>query len=280
MSFLIFRIVHLYKKSLPMYGTKQVSARVNRTPLFARLQRGSFTVEAAWVIPLVTFFLAGILFLFRVLQVETQVYSALSYASRKTAAVCSMTDTETAERISSELYFRDALSNYEDIEDYVAGGSYGITLLTSDFSGEYVDLKAQYLLKFPFPFFSIGYISVYQESKSRKWIGNTKQQDDDSWVFVTDYGNVYHCTRTCNYLDLSVQSVKSTTLEALRNKDEHKYYACELCAAENNTPFLVYVTDYGTAYHTSLSCSGLKRTVTQVRLSEVGNRAACSKCGR
>ena len=280
MSLLIFSFVHVHKKSLPMYRAKQVSAGVNRAPLFTRQVKGSFTVEAAVIIPLISLFLAGILFWFRVMQVETQVYSALSYASRKTAAVCSEIDTAAAGFISAEAYFQEALSDYDGVGDYIYGGTAGISLIASDFSGEYVKLKADYIIKFPFFSFSIGHILVCQESKSHKWTGNSRQPEENPWVFVTDYGSVYHSTRSCNYLDLSVHGTKMANLEALRNKSEHKYYACELCAAENKSTNWVYITDYGTAYHTDLSCSGLKRTIYQVRLSEVGTRPACTKCAR
>lgn len=278
MSFLISKFVQFNKKSLPRYRTKYVSTRVNRTPLFTRLNKASFTLEAACVIPLVTIFLTGILFYFRAMQVETEVYSALSYASRKTAAICSELDNDVAARVTAEAFFRTALSEYDEVADYVTGGSLGVSLLESDFSGEYVDLKARYLLKTPFSFFSFGYLYVCQESKSRKWIGKQREEEQDPWVFVTDYGRVYHSTTTCNYLDLSVHGAKTASLAYLRNYNAHKYYACELCVAENKTPLCVYITNYGEAYHTSLSCSGLKRTIHQVRKSKVGNKSPCSKC--
>ncbi|MCQ2507536.1 MAG: pilus assembly protein, partial [Dorea sp.] len=43
---------------------------------------------------------------------------------------------------------------------------------------------------------------------------------------------------------------------------------------------LVYVTDYGDRYHSSLSCSGLKRTVYSVPKSEAIGKGACSKCAK
>ena len=41
----------------------------------------------------------------------------------------------------------------------------------------------------------------------------------------------------------------------------------------------VYVTDYGTCYHSDLACSGLKRTIYLILLEETGGKRACGKCG-
>ena len=231
------------------------------------------------MIPLVAGFLAIILMFFRVLQVETQVYSALSYAGRKTAAMTVAGEYDSAQLAMAEVYFRDALSEYSLPQKYVEGGAYGISLLASEFSGDYVCLKANYRIGFPVKFFAIDGIDIYQESKNRKWTGSDgKVGEDDPWVYVTDEGSVYHLTTKCNYLDLSIQSVEYTQVADLRNQSEHKYYACELCAEDILPSDTLYITDYGETYHTDLNCSGLKRTIRQVRLSEVGGKSGCSKC--
>jgi hypothetical protein len=236
-------------------------------------------LEAAVVIPLVAGFLAILLMFFRVLEVETQIYSALSYAGRKTAAMTTVEDQEGAELVTAEVYFRKALSEYESVSDYVQGGISGISLLSSDFSGDYVCLKANYRVVFPVGFFDVKGISVFQESKNRKWTGSAGSVDEaDPWVYITETGRVYHSTRECGYLDLSIQSVYYGQLESRRNKNNHKYYACELCGGEISPVQVLYITDYGTTYHTNLQCSGLKRTIYQVRKSEAGNRSGCSKC--
>ena len=43
---------------------------------------------------------------------------------------------------------------------------------------------------------------------------------------------------------------------------------------------LLYITNQGDCYHKDLGCSGIKRTVRMIRLSEVGTRRPCSRCGQ
>ena len=63
-----------------------------------------------------------------------------------------------------------------------------------------------------------------------------------------------------------------------RNENGEKYHKCELCADKINKFERVYITNYGNKYHTDLNCSGIKRTIEMVRLSDVEGKGACSKC--
>lgn len=231
------------------------------------------------VIPLVTGFWLFLLFFFRVLQVQTGVYSALSYSSRKTAAIASEMESAAASLGTAEILFREKLAQQEVVCEYIEGGMWGISLLTSDCSGEFIDLKAYYRVQFPIGFFQIKGITIYQESKSKKWTGQPAEQEEQaSYVYVTEYGEVYHSSKECHYLDLSIQPVKVAQIGGLRNRNGHKYYPCELCAEEILGLEDVYITSYGEAYHRCLSCGGLKRTIYVIKLSDVGFRHPCSKC--
>ena len=89
---------------------------------------------------------------------------------------------------------------------------------------------------------------------------------------------VYHLSEQCNYLDLSIKSIKWSQVGASRNKDGRKYHAC-YCAADKKTEgSTVFITDYGMNYHGKLGCSKLKRTVHKVHKSEVNGKNLCSKC--
>ena len=72
-----------------------------------------------------------------------------------------------------------------------------------------------------------------------------------------------------------------TEHKEIGSSSDGKYKICERCC-HGITPQdgeEVYITIYGDRYHKSRTCSGLKRTIREIMLSQVGNRAPCSKCG-
>lgn len=241
--------------------------------------KASYTLEAAVILPLLAGFFAFLLFFFRVLQVQTGVQTALYCAGRKTACEAGTVDSEPALLVLAEAHFRKEVKKNDIIDDFVAGGTNGISLLTSDFTGDYIELKANYYIKSPINLFKVGGIYAAQGTKNRKWTGDGRSGEQEDYVYVTQRGSVYHRSRFCHYLDLSICAVSSETVSELRNKDGDIYYSCPMCAKNGSNSEFVYVTDYGERYHNRLSCSGLKRTISLIPMSEVRGRGPCSKCG-
>jgi len=117
----------------------------------------------------------------------------------------------------------------------------------------------------------------------RKWTGYDTTQAgmetiEEEWVYITPSGNAYHRDRNCSYLNPKILSAITTTIDTIRNKDGEIYRICSSCKNGSLTGICFY-TEYGNRYHTTLKCSGLKRTIESVRLSETGGRHACNKCG-
>ncbi|WP_455721518.1 hypothetical protein [Agathobacter sp.] len=210
---------------------------------------------------------------------ESQVRSALFYAGRMSALASSVNDSTVVTVSTAEALFRSKASDSELIDTYVSGGVWGISLLGSEMDGDDVALEAKYKIKLPVSFFNVDGIWIEEHSTNRKWTGKNPGEQTDPYVFYTDYGRVYHLSDQCNYLDLSIKSVKWTDVGGYRNKNGGKYSAC-FCAAEKKTASsTVFITDYGTQYHGKLGCSDLKRTVHMVHRSEIGNKPLCGKCG-
>ena len=247
---------------------------------FCTLQKASFTLEAAVVLPLLAGFFVRVLFFFQVLMVQQEVEKALEYTGRKMAVLAyGEEEGKMADLAKAELIFSQELNESSCPLQYVKGDHIYLDMISSSVKGNYIWLYTRYQIQLPIGFFGKTEIPVTQSVKTRKWTGYKGWNDEenaDGFVYVTDHGRVYHESLDCAYLDLSIQSVSANEVGNLRNKNGAKYYPCASCKGGDTGN--VYITDYGTCYHTSLSCSGLKRTVHLIRKSEAGGYGACSKC--
>ena len=239
--------------------------------------KGSFTVEAAVVIPVAAMFLVCILFFLRVIQVQSIVDEALFYAGRKVAVESSVTDSDTVLFLSAELYFLQILGEYQCIEDYVEHGRVGISLLNSDFSGEDILLRAEYSMKLPVSFFGFGEFHFWQQNSFRKWKGDDTVATGE-YVYVSKSGEVYHSSTDCQSIRILIKQTTYETIEQIRGSDGQKYYPCAKCIEDIYYGVKVYYTDYGTLFHSDVSCNALTRTVMKIPLSDVGNRRKCRFC--
>lgn len=127
-------------------------------------------------------------------------------------------------------------------------------------------------------------LPMLQRARIRAWTGRDKTGGGDGedaksneMVYVTVNGSVYHRSRECSHIRLSVRTVSKAQISGLRNEDGGKYYPCESCGGKGNQ---VYITETGDRYHSSLTCSRLKRGVLEVPLSQVEKWKPCSRCGK
>lgn len=271
------------KISLPATLTKPGNLKQKEAPPCICIE-ASYTAESIVVLPVFTTFMVILLFFFRVLQVQQVVGNALIDTGRELAVMA----YEEENRIPSEnaaaakMILLKKLSSDSGVEQFVSGGIKGIVLIRSDFSGDYIRLKADYQIKIPIGLLGKHKISITQRTVCRKWTGNSLQQgkDGEEIVYITPNGTVYHRIRDCTYLKPSVQKISSSDIGYKRNENGGKYYECQKCMKNGNKCSMVYITQYGNRYHSTSNCSELKRTVMAVRLSEVKGRHACGKCGK
>lgn len=278
------KIMKSLPESIVFSCAYQDKERIRKGAPQCTCRKGSLTLEAAVIIPLLTCFFTLLLFFFRVMQVQLQVQDAL-FSTARTLAVYAGVE----EDVSDVKYLALAkgmlaihLSDDENISRYISGETLGISLMESEFDGNEIFLKANYRMKFPVELLGKQYVYLHQQACYRKWTGwkdeQDKKQENGVYVYVTETGKAYHQTNSCPYLDLSIQMVETTGISAIRNKGGQKYRACSACAKKNGKKEEVYITSYGECYHYSISCSGLKRTVYRIKLEEIGGRSRCSKC--
>lgn len=273
--------------------------------------RGSMTVEAALVLPLSFFAIYIFLCFFLQLQLQLAIQEKLTVISGKLAkygAVYGYFDERSQETTSSFLqelgfdkmagYISDsvylALCMEKEMEDeecirYVAGGSNGFDFRGSTIYGTdgVIDICVSYAFRRPFSLFSVSEHRITQRVKTRAFQGNqlhgTKNEGESetNMVFVSEKGEVFHTNQYCTYLKLSVRKVSALLIDQERNASGGRYYPCRIC---RNSPAgtNVFITAYGTSYHTNLECSEIYRNISKISReeAEAAGMRKCSKCAK
>lgn len=196
--------------------------------------------------------------------------------------------------VLSETYVRSSVEEYLG-EEYMdnsclSGGASSVSYLQSQIlvSDDIIDIVADYRIAPFMSMFGLDGFSVQTRYYGHAWtgytIGETAEASDDAEsegetiVYITATGSVYHLSADCTYLKPSTILISAAEVDSARNSEGSKYYACEICNP-TKTGTLV-ITEDGNRYHSSTSCSALKRTVIEVYLSQVEDSMnCCSKCG-
>ena len=276
---------------------KRVSFAISRRKKVWRT-RGSMTLEAAFVLPFFLFAVINILFAVNIIGTQSRINAALHQTGNKMAfagyvyerTVGSVLPDSLAGVAMTNVYAKGQVLEYVG-RDYlnqscVVDGAGGISFAGSSVmeEGDIIDLQVSYRVK---PFSGImGFsgFAMMQRYYGKAWTGYDVTQfvsdtnQEDPMVYITETGTVYHVDRNCTYLNPSVESVSAATVSEKRNQAGGKYYPCEICGAGTGEG-QVYITRQGSSYHSRINCSGLKRTIYTVPLSQVGGRGRCSKCG-
>jgi hypothetical protein len=180
--------------------------------------------------------------------------------------------------------------NFND--DCIVGGKTGIVMFLSSFmeDEETIDVVAVYHIKIPIAIIKVNGFTMVSRVRTRAFIGldqrdegedssGNDENDEDQIVFITETGTVYHKSKECSHLKLSISSSTLSQLKLVRNQNGGIYKPCEKCADNNrNDNKTVFITKEGNRYHISLDCSGLKRTIFSVPLSQVVGKRPCKRC--
>ncbi len=264
----------------------------------------SITLEASLVLPMFIFFFVNIMVLFNIIKVQSDMEAALHQTGSELSLMAfdlrfgeevaglsdgSGTGIDLIAGAAGTVLAREKIRDYlgEGIEkSCVTGGFNGINFMQSKvlLTGDNIDLVMDYKVHPIIPLIGFKDFPVEARYFGHAWTGYDSSfgldtgEVTDEMVYVTEYGEVYHRNIDCVHLRLKVESVNTNDLKKLRNKDGKIYYPCEVCGA-NIGAGNVFITGYGERYHSSVNCSGLKRKIYTIPLSEVGGRRPCSSCG-
>lgn len=280
----------------------------------------SLTIEAALVLPVFIYFILAFLYFIQILNLQEQIQAALTQTGLKISKMAyvysDFKDAAEAEGFDETLLEEGLEVGLKELSDAVLDGALvkmlvkrnidtdrinrgcilngydGIRFEASSIlpDGKQIDMIARYKIRFPIFLFGLQDMDMIQRIRLRGWNGHSVparysiveegEDNDETMVYITETGSVYHFDRSCSHIKLSVEEVYGIPAWQ-RNQNGGKYYPCESCC-KNPPPGTVkyYITSYGDRYHISKDCSGIKRTVREVPISEVQGRAPCSRCGR
>ncbi|MDR1700679.1 MAG: pilus assembly protein [Lachnoclostridium sp.] len=239
-----------------------------------KYSKGSFTVEAAFILPIFFFAMMSCVFIIQLLICQDEVQWALTRIARESSAEMALTENKI---LKNPAYFTGKMALY------MKGSGVFVSMADSLVQDDKIELTASYSVRLPFQIFAIKEVRFYQVVHTRVFAGVISRRmtsERDRIVYVAETGQVYHFDRECTYLRLSISQVRGSDIENLRNEGGAKYKPCESCADKGvlHNRDLVYITNYGNRYHTARTCSRMKRTIHEHKLSEIGKLPPCSKC--
>ncbi len=264
----------------------------------AAYRKGSMTLEAAFALPFFLFAVINILYAVSIIGTQSRINAALHQTGNKMAFAGYVYDRTVGGAIPdsiagvamTHLYARGQILEYigkSDLEHLcVEGGARGVSLAGSRVmeEGDIIDLRVSYRVKPLISVMGFDGFTMSQRYYGKAWTGYdvsghvSDTGQEDPMVYITQTGTVYHTDRNCTYLNPSVKTVDAAAVDGLRNQTGGRYYSCGICGG-SRAQGQVYITEQGSSYHSQINCSGLKRTIYTVPLSQVGGRGRCSKCG-
>lgn len=288
------RILGKEDKALPAATSTQRFSHHGRTSSHFSLKAG-LTVETACVLPFFLWAVLGAFYLIEVSLIQTKLVGGIRDTSRQMALLAYGFYNEDAqgergagaiiEGIFSAAYAKSQILERAELEACTLKDEVWVTLAASDFSEEdIVDIRVTTSIQIPVPIYNIRKLRFMERGRVRAWTGRSPTEangedteEEGEMVYVTATGTVYHTDAECTHIRLSVKSASAASMDSRRNTGGGKYYSCSCYEAHPSET--VYYTTHGTRYHSSRSCSSLKRTVRKVELSSVSGLKPCSKCG-
>lgn len=236
---------------------------------------GSLTVEAALALPIFLFAAIMVLYLFRVLQVQYIVGNCLDKATAEVSLMGGVSDNEA--KNLTKAYFYKELAVQGCPMSRIEFGAAGFSWKGTKADASYIDAAVSYSIRFPLRFFGKKRITLADGCRMHRWVGDLGGGEGkgkkEEWVYVTPTQHVYHVSRGCTHLKLSIQAVPKSS-PAWR-----AYKPCGHCMEGEKMGAAVYITSEGSHYHKQISCSGLKRTIYMVKKEDAGDKRPCSRCG-
>lgn len=243
-------------------------------------KEGSLTVEASLVLPIFIFAMISIISLSVLLMFQLRLKVVMHEVCKEVVERELKGDNFGEDEIEAEILamLGSKVLKLAPIED-------DLEFFTDVRNDEIVCICAQYNTKLYYDMFGLFKHEFVQRSLLHDFKGYEKglygleyETDEITYVYITEDSEVYHTNRECTHIRLKISPIANEALIGARNNDGKKYKSCEHCHSKTGDKNL-YITPEGDKYHNSLTCSGLKRVVKTVPLSEVSGKRCCTRCG-
>ena len=230
-------------------GKQNMRSFLKKVSLPVRQMKGSLTVEAALVVPLFLFACICLLSLMDMMRLFMQTEMKLYSGARDLAVYTGASGSEGEDWIRLKLVYPATAKG---------GHLFTHTLLLENHVNVHV-------------FNGYGGDPIRERS------------EDEIYVYVTEGSEVYHRSRDCRHLHVSITQISGSARRGARNEDGARYHDCPYCtrgySKEELSSATMYITDYGNKCHMRINCPALKRTVYVVPLSQTGGKRPCRDCG-
>lgn len=252
-----------------------------------RNNAGSASIEAICMMPLMIFAFWAFYSMGQIYILENQVYQAAMNTAGYLAEYAYLAEeygkteglgTQIVGIGAGNVKLHSYLEDTSRVDRYVVGGIQGLWITGPEILDEegFICIQIHYRVCVPVPLLSKLSMPVCVQVRQKACTGyqeDKKNSDEERYVYIAEYSTVYHTSRSCSHLKLTIIPVTKTVLHLSYGE----LLPCAFCGKEPAE--LYYITETGGCYHTSAQCSGLKRTVRRVRLNEINGYAPCSRCG-
>ncbi len=266
--------------SIPPQKINVFSGRVSLDTSF---RKGSLTIEAAAVLPLLFLAMVILVSLLDMTRVFSSYTTSLNESAKKLGmyayAANYMPDESPVGALSTVSCISYAKAHLPS-EEHVT-----VSFLGSSYQKQRLTLLATVTYHFPISFLGISKRSFQCCANVHPWTGMQENESSGldktnaDMVYITDNESVYHTHADCTYLDLSISCTTPGQVSSLRNHYGAKYSACPNCHPEGKESVL-FVTDKGEHYHGRANCPSLKRTRRMVPSSELSGLHKCTRCAQ
>ena len=261
-------------RSIGYVSPKRLNKTVDRGK--NRYRSASLTAEAAMALPIFFFSIYILWQCFLLLLVQISVCREVTEVALAGAGLGYVARTDSEAENLSLLYEPLVWAALSD-EDRMSG----LYVSFEETEDKRIEGMIRYLFCVRTVLFPEIYLPVVQEFRFLPYVGEAdgkeKEESEGDIVYVTEFGTVYHNSRSCSYLSVEVSPVAFSGVSDRRNIYGRKYVACSVCAKEGEWE-LVYVSVSGEKYHSKTDCSTLKRLIREEKREEV-LLPACTRCG-